>query len=214
MSAPTLDRMSATSWPPPFDANGFTVAELHALPADGPRYELIDGSLIVSPAATFGHNIIARWIAEELEDSRPTEEWIIGTDQSASIDDNNEPRPDIVVAHVRNVDQTPFPISDSPLVCEVVSPHSGVRDTLIKRHLYAEAGVPAYWIIMPDEEKGTISLAELRLDGSAYRDETLYTTDVFETSHPWPLRIDLPEISRRWTRMYELAGKGSSNVRR
>jgi hypothetical protein len=30
----------------------FTVADLHALPDDGLRCELIDGSLIVSPSAT------------------------------------------------------------------------------------------------------------------------------------------------------------------
>ncbi len=207
MTASTLDRVSATTWNPQPDALGFTAADLHALPNDGLRYELIDGSIIVSPGASFGHNIIARWIAEELEDSRPSEEWIVGTDQSAAIDDHNEPRPDIVVAHVRNVDQSLFPIVDSPLVAEVVSPHSGVRDTLIKRNLYARAGVPAYWIIMPDDEKGMISLAELRLDGTAYPNETLYTTGVFETTHPWPVRIDLPEVSRRWARMYELAGK-------
>jgi hypothetical protein len=28
---------------------GYTVADLHALPENGPRYELIDGSIIVSP---------------------------------------------------------------------------------------------------------------------------------------------------------------------
>ena len=52
MSAPTLDRMSATHWPPHPDALGFTVADLHALPDDGLRYELIDGSIIVSPSPT------------------------------------------------------------------------------------------------------------------------------------------------------------------
>ena len=42
---------------------GFTVTDLHDLPEDGPRYELIDGSIIVSPSATMGHNTVARWIA-------------------------------------------------------------------------------------------------------------------------------------------------------
>lgn len=205
MTASTLNRMSATSWFPQPDALGFTAAQLHALSEDGVRYELIDGSLIVSPSATFGHNIIARWIAHELEESCPNEEWIVGTDQSASINDRNEPRPDLVVARIRNVDRTPFPISDASLVGEVVSPSSGLHDTETKRRLYARAGVPAYWIIVPNADQGTISLAELRLDDKSYRYETHYTTDVFETMHPWPVRIDLPEISRRWARMRELA---------
>jgi Uma2 family endonuclease len=72
----TLSVMStdATRWPRRPDALGFTVADLHALPDDGLRYELIDGSIIVSPSATSGHNNIARWIATILEDACPTEE--------------------------------------------------------------------------------------------------------------------------------------------
>jgi len=42
---------AALSWPDPPDAD-YTTADLHALPADGRRYELIDGSIIVSPSAT------------------------------------------------------------------------------------------------------------------------------------------------------------------
>jgi Uma2 family endonuclease len=198
MSAPTLDRMSATSWPPHPDALGFTVADLHALPDDGLRYELIDGSIIVSPSATFSHNMIAVWIANEITAASPSKEWIVGTDQSASVDDRNEPRPDIVVSRTRHMLQSPFPIASASLVVEVVSPHSGLRDKQTKRGLYARAKVPAYWIVDPDEEKGVISLAEMRLDGGAYRDETANTAEVFETDHPWPVRIDLPEMSREW----------------
>jgi Uma2 family endonuclease len=198
--------MSATSWPPHPDAVGFTVADLHALSDDGLRYELIDGSIIVSPSATPGHNMIARWIAEIVEERCPDEKWLVSTDQSTSIDDRNELRPDLVVAHVRNAIRSPFPITDAPLVGEVVSPHSGMRDLQVKRDLYARAGVPAYWIIVPDEEKGTIAVAELRLDGAGYREETHHATDVFEITHPWPVRVDLPRLSRRWARMLELAG--------
>jgi Uma2 family endonuclease len=206
MTASTLERVSATSWLPRPDALGFTAADLHALPEDGLRYELLDGSLVVSPSATSGHNAIARWIASELEDSCPDEEWMVGTDQSTSINDRSEPRPDIVVHRTRHVSRSPLPITDVSLVGEVVSPHSGLRDTEEKRSLYADAGVPAYWIVMPDEDKGVISLAELRLEGKAYRYETHYTTDILETTHPWSTRIDLPKLSRRWARMLELAG--------
>jgi len=46
------------------DVYGYTTADLHALPDDGRRWELIDGSLIVSPSATIDHNTIALWIAK------------------------------------------------------------------------------------------------------------------------------------------------------
>src|SRR4051812_5644644 len=63
------------------DVTGYTTADLHALPEDGRRWELIDGSLIVSPSATIDHNAIARWIAQILEDSCPHSDMVVGTDQ-------------------------------------------------------------------------------------------------------------------------------------
>lgn len=202
----TLGLVSTTPWHHRPDMYGFTVGDLHALPDDGLRYELIDGSIIVSPSATIGHNTIARWLANILEDTCPTSEWVVGTDQSTTVDDRNEPRTDLVVARTLHIARSPFPVADVTLVGEVVSPNSALRDTEAKRGLYARAGVPAYWIVVPDEEKGGISLAELRLDGRQYRYANHYTSEVLHTDHPWPVTIDLPELSRRWARLLELSG--------
>lgn len=185
------------------DVHGYTTADLHALPEDGRRWELIDGSLIVSPSATIDHHTIAMWIAQILWDALPSDEFVVGTDQSATIDDHNEPRPDVIVAPADYVQQSPFPIDGAQLVVEVVSPTSVLRDTETKRALYARAGIPAYWIVVPDADKPTIALAELVLDepGGQYRFATHYTTDVFTTEVPWAVRIDLPQLTRRRARM-------------
>jgi Uma2 family endonuclease len=50
------------------------------------------------------------------------------------------------------------------LVVEIVSPDDVERDTVIKRADYAEAGIPEYWIVNPEEETITV----LKLEGSAY----------------------------------------------
>lgn len=43
------------------------------------------------------------------------------------------------------------PIEVAPdWVCEVVSPSTAARDRVIKRHLYAQSGIPYYWLIDPD----------------------------------------------------------------
>ena len=39
---------------------GYTVAELHAMPDDGRRRELIDGMLFVSPAPGWPHQELGR----------------------------------------------------------------------------------------------------------------------------------------------------------
>jgi len=189
------------------DIYGYTTADLHALPDDGRRWELIDGSLIVSPSATIDHNTIALWIATILWDSKLSDEFVIGTDQSATIDDHNEPRPDVIVAPADYLQQSPFPIEGAQLVVEVISPTSVLRDTETKRALYARAGVPAYWIVVPDADKPTISLAELVLDepGGSYRFATHYTTEVFETTTPWPIRVDLPQLIARRARNMRVA---------
>jgi Uma2 family endonuclease len=181
------------------DVDGYTTADLHALPDDGRRWELIDGSLIVSPSATIDHNTVARWIAQILEDTCPVGDLVIGTDQSATIDDHNEPRPDVIVAPAEFLQLSPFPMAGTQLVVEVISPTSVLRDTEIKRALYARARVPAYWIVVPDAHEPTISLAELVLDEAdgSYRFVTHYRTDVFETQVPWPIRIDLPALAAR-----------------
>ena len=176
------------------DVNGYTTTDLHALPDDGRRWELIDGSLIVSPSATFDHTNIARWIAQILEEACPHDDLLVGTDQSTTIDVHNEPRPDIVVASAALLRTTPFPLDGALLVAEVVSPTSVLRDTEMKRALYARAGVPTYWIVVPEVDKPTIRLAELVLDDGSYRYATHYTSDVFETQRPWPVRIDLPAL--------------------
>ena len=186
---------------------GYTVADLHALPEDGPRYELIDGSIIVSPSATTDHNAIARWIAGPLEQQQPGG-FVVGTDQSTTVDDNNEPRPDVTVAHARVLQMTPFPISELVLAVEVVSPKSSwLRDTETKRGLYARAKVPSYWIVVPEQDEATIALAELVLDDDTgqYAYRTHYTTEVFTTDTPWPITIDLPALTERRARLIEQA---------
>src|SRR5688572_28421391 len=90
-------------------AEGFTIADLHAMPGDSLRHELIDGSIIVSPSGTAAHNMIAWWIARAVEDAYPSNDHFASADQSTTVDDHNEPRPDIVVAAAEHFLTTPFP---------------------------------------------------------------------------------------------------------
>src|SRR5438105_399826 len=50
------------------------------------------------------------------------------------------------------------------LVVEIVSPDDPERDTEVKRADYAEAGIPEYWIVNPEDE----TIMVLRLAGEQY----------------------------------------------
>ena len=50
------------------------------------------------------------------------------------------------------------------LVAEIVSPDDVERDTVIKRADYAEAGIPEYWIVNPEEQTITV----LKLEDGVY----------------------------------------------
>ena len=56
------------------------------------------------------------------------------------------------------------------LVAEVVSPDDPDRDLVEKRFDYAEAGIPAYWIVDPRDETITV----LVLEGDAYVEQGAY----------------------------------------
>jgi Uma2 family endonuclease len=56
------------------------------------------------------------------------------------------------------------------MVVEIVSPDNPERDTVIKRTDYAEAGIPEYWIVNPEDETVTV----LQLTGDQYSEHGLF----------------------------------------
>jgi Uma2 family endonuclease len=64
------------------------------------------------------------------------------------------------------------------LVVEVVSPDKPERDTEAKRHDYAEASIPEYWIVNPTEETITV----LALQGDAYATHGVFGRGTVATS--------------------------------
>jgi Uma2 family endonuclease len=64
------------------------------------------------------------------------------------------------------------------LVVEIVSPDDPDRDTKVKRADYAEAGIPEYWIIDPEDE----AIIVLRLEGDSYKEHGIFHRDETATS--------------------------------
>jgi Uma2 family endonuclease len=56
------------------------------------------------------------------------------------------------------------------LVVEIASPDDPERDIRVKRADYAEAGIPEYWIVLPEDE----TIIVLWLDGDSYTEHGIF----------------------------------------
>ena len=141
-----------------------TYQDLDDLPGDGRRYELIDGSLVVTPAPGSVHQLVSGALYRVLWSARRPGTVVF----TAPIDYVPEPttslQPDVVVVEEAEVGEAR--LTRTPLlVVEVVSPSSRRHDLGSKRSAYAAAGVPLYWLVDPEPP---VSLTVLRLAGDDY----------------------------------------------
>jgi Uma2 family endonuclease len=169
----------------------WTIDDLETLPDDGNRYEIFDGSLLVSPHAGVSHGFIAMKLHRILTIQAPAELYV-GQDLGVSRKISSYLVPDLFVVRAdADRDGAALRPSDVPLVVEVLSPSNRGRDLVLKRHEYAAAGIPLYWIVDPADR----ALRVLELDGDAYREaQTVRPGGAWRTARPFPLSLDLAEV--------------------
>jgi len=175
------------SFAPPID--GWTVDDLYELPDTGVRYEIFDGSLLVSPAARVPH-LRATTLLRRLLDRQAPDGVIVCENAGLTIHTRRTYFiPDLfvmpAVALDKDVDQ--LDQTDAILVVEVLSPSNPGNDLVLKRHYYATGGIRHYWIVNPKARTLTV----LELDGETYTERAVFEPgQVWESAEPFPLRID------------------------
>jgi Uma2 family endonuclease len=189
----------------PPDKQDWTVDDLKSLPPDL-RYELIDGRLIL-PAPTPFHQILGVRLTIALGENCPAG-FSAAPDCSLEVNHRNEPRPDVVVVHDSVVLRTPAPIEQAILAVEIVSPSSHSRDTIAKVGVYSKAGVGSYLVVDPVSFGHGIVLTEFRASERGDYEIITSTSKIFETDVPYPIKIDLPALTRLRDK-YLAAQKGS-----
>ena len=130
--------------------HAWTVADLELLPDDGLRYELVDGTLLVSAAPSKLHQRAVGNLHIVLRAACPAglEVFLAPTDYQPT--SSRSLQPDLLV--VTRDDPGPAAVtSPLALAVEVLSPSSRSVDLVLKRELYRQAGVEAYWVIDPLE---------------------------------------------------------------
>lgn len=126
----------------------WTLEELHRLPDDGNKYELVRGELFVTPAPTPDHETVASRLHRALEAYVADNGLgMVYRPRAVLRFEGSEVEPDLMVrAEIpRGVkwEDAPTPI----LIVEVLSASTWRRDHNQKRSLYMDAGVAEYWIV-------------------------------------------------------------------
>ena len=123
-------------------------------PGSTPRYELVDGDLLVTPAPSRLHQRVVFELATLLRAFVTAH----GVGEVAISPSDVRLAPGLVVQpdlFVVPSDSGRRPRADVPttrlvLAVEVLSPGSARFDRVVKRHAYQAAGVPEYWIVDVD----------------------------------------------------------------
>jgi Uma2 family endonuclease len=194
--------MALSSLLPNAAAARWTADMVRALPADGNRYEVIDGVLLVTPSPGFPHQTVGGQLHGLL--------WTylreIGRERTlfyspADISWNPETlvQPDLFVVHPRELSGEWKAIQTLLLAIEVVSPSSRRTDYTRKRELYQRYGVREYWVV--DPKRGHVEVWHPGDKTPVVVTTTLtWSPDLalLPPGHPalGPLTLDLPDLFR------------------
>lgn len=158
-------------------------------PAPTPRYEVVDGELLVTPSPADAHQRIVKRLVLRLDpyveaqhlgelfispsDVRPAPGLLLQPDVYVRLPESGRDEPDAAVSRLL-------------VAIEVLSPSSARFDRVTKRRAYQAAGVPEYWIVDADAQT---------IERWRPRDTRPEIADVELTWHPdgavEALRIDL-----------------------
>ena len=169
----------------PTQLDHYTIDDLYRLPADdGARYEVLNGSLCVTPPAAYPHNRRAQRLGAALAAVTPVGFEVLNTGTQAIRMGDEGPCPDIAVFAAGDY-RTDIPVEAVALLVEVTSPSNRSTDTVTKLDLYARFGVRHYWVVDPD----AIIVYELDSGSGSYRE--ISRGPAARVTQPFPISVTL-----------------------
>jgi len=151
----------------------FTRAEYHRMGEVGifsedDRVELIRGEIVkMSPIGR--HHVAFVNNLNQLLVTRLAGRAIVSVQNPVVLSDDTEPEPDLTILRPRSYKHAEPTVADVLLLIEVAE--TSLRyDRVTKRPLYAEAGVPEYWVVDCGAETVEVHRAPT---GSGYRELTV-----------------------------------------
>jgi Uma2 family endonuclease len=148
-----------------------TFADLLLIPEESRRHEVLDGEIVEKALPRGEHGVAQSWIAGALVPafarrangpSRPGG-WWFATEPTIDLSMHQTVQPDVAGWRRERMPNRPsgYPITLRPdWVCEVMCDGDARRrDAIHKRRIYADHGVPFYWLV--DTERETLTVLSL-----------------------------------------------------
>lgn len=166
------------------EARRYSVPEILEFPADGNRYELVAGQLLVTPSPAWRHQLlVSRLMARLLQYLEPLGLADALVASPADITWGQDPltaedliQPDLFVIQRGGTIGSWRDVRALELAVEIVSSGSSYPDRVVKRKTYQRHRVAAYWVVDPE--------ARLVETWGPDDDRPAISTDVLEWRHP------------------------------
>jgi Uma2 family endonuclease len=167
----------------------WTLDEVLALPEDqGSRVELVDGTVVVSPAPTARHQRVLHRLQIAWDRSIPPDcELLPGV--NVVLGGARLLIPDLAVVTNPGVDTVYYKGDELLMAVEIHSPSTRAYDRALKRQLYEEAGVP--FLVFVDPATDPVSAKCFELDGVEYRESVRGADGRLTLHRPFGVTVDL-----------------------
>jgi Uma2 family endonuclease len=179
MTTATLDKPHAGPW---------SEEDYFALGETSDRIELIDGRLLVSPAPSYRHQRVSWNLVYALKPgARQRGLWVYEA-VNVRLRTGRIAIPDLAVVDADD-DRLVADASAVVLIGEITSPSNRTTDRVLKRELYAAAGIPWYLLVEQDSATLALSLYGLR-DGQYVEHAVAKDGERLLSAEPFPIDLD------------------------
>ena len=167
----------------------YTVADLELLPDDGNRYEVLAGTLLVTPSPGSAHQGIAARLTALFASHILARRLVLFSAGVVTRPPLTQLEPDLLVVPPRFAPGTPWvEIAEHWLAVEILSRSSRVYDREFKRDAYLALGVREVWLV--DVRERSIEVCVRRGAGRVVRDALTWSAPTGDVS----VRVELAEL--------------------